>query len=164
TVKGKIYVADFFFTTCPTICPVMKRQMLKVYQKFKGDPDIVFLSHSIDPAHDTPAVLKKYADELGVTGKQWQFLTGNRTQIYDISKSYLVAQTPAEDSTAEGGFVHDGTFILIDKQGRVRATNQPYTVIDKEGIKQQLLRYDGTTDEGVNKLMEDIEKLRKEYY
>ncbi|TAG20422.1 MAG: SCO family protein [Cytophagia bacterium] len=164
TVKGKIYVADFFFTTCPTICPVMKRQMLKVYQKFKGDPDIVFLSHSIDPAHDTPAVLKKYADELGVTGNQWQFLTGNRTQIYDISKSYLVAQTPAEDSTAEGGFVHDGTFILIDKQGRVRATNQPYTVIDKEGIKQQLLRYDGTTDEGVNKLMEDIEKLRKEYY
>jgi protein SCO1 len=161
-VEGKIYVADFFFTTCPTICPIMKRQMLKVYQKFKDAPDVVILSHTIDPTHDTPAVLKKYADELGVTGTKWQFLTGNRTQIYDISKSYLVAQTPGEDSTAEGGFVHDGTFILIDKKGRVRATNTPYTVTDKDGIKQQLLRYDGTTDQGVEKLIEDIEKLRKE--
>ena len=162
TVKGKIYVADFFFTSCPTICPIMKRQMLKVYQKFKDQPDVVILSHSIDPDHDTPAVLKKYANELGVTGQQWQFLTGNRSQIYDISKSYLVAQTPEKDSTVAGGFVHDGTFILIDKKGRVRATNRPYTVIDKDGIKQQLMRYDGTTDEGVDKLMKDIEKLRKE--
>ena len=162
TVKGKIYVADFFFTSCPTICPIMKRQMLKVYQQFKDQPDVVILSHTIDPEHDTPAVLKKYADELGVKGLQWQFLTGSRSQIYDISKSYLVAQTPEKDSTVAGGFVHDGTFILIDKQGRVRATNRPYTVIDKDGIKQQLMRYDGTTDEGVDKLIEDIEKLRKE--
>jgi len=163
TVKGKIYVADFFFTTCPTICPIMKRQMLKVYQKFKGDPDIVLLSHSIDPDHDTPAVLKKYADELGVSGQQWQFLTGNRKAIYDISNSYLVAQTPEKDSTAAGGFVHDGTFILIDKEGRVRATNEPYTIVDKDGNKNLLSRYDGTTDAGVNQLIKDIEKLRKEY-
>lgn len=162
-VKGKIYVADFFFTSCPTICPVMKRQMLRVYQKFKDAPDVVFLSHSIDPDHDTPAVLKKYATELGVTGQQWQFLTGNRKAIYGISSSYLVAQTPGEDSTVAGGFVHDGTFILIDKEGRVRATNEPYVVVDKDGNKNLLSRYDGTTDTGVNQLIKDIEKLRKEY-
>ncbi len=162
-VKGKIYVTDFFFTTCPTICPIMKRQMLKVYQKFKGQPDVILLSHTIDPEHDTPQVLKKYADELGVTGNQWMFLTGNREQIYKIAQSYLVAQTPYKDESVEGGFVHDGSFILIDKDGRVRGTNRPYRVIDKNGIESLNTRYDGTTDQGIQLLIEDIETLRKEY-
>lgn len=143
-VEGKIYVTDFFFTSCPTICPVMKRQMIKVYDKIKDNPDVVILSHSIDPDHDTPAVLNEYAQDLGVQGTQWQFLTGSKEKIYDIGQgSYLV--TAKEDDTAEGGYIHSGAFILVDKDRRVRGM------------------YDGTTDEGTKKLMSDIDVLLAEY-
>ena len=140
---GKIYVADFFFVTCPTICPVMKKNMLKVYEAFKGADDIRILSHTIDPAHDSVAVLKEFAGNLGVTGKQWLFLTGPREKIYEIGQdSYMV--TAAEDKSAPGGVVHSGAFILIDKDKHVR------------GI------YDGTTEKGVNQLMSDMDKLLAE--
>lgn len=143
-VAGKIYVTDFFFTSCPTICPVMKRQMIKVYDKIKDNPDVMILSHSIDPDHDTPAVLNKYAKDLGVQGTQWEFLTGSKEKIYDIGQgSYLV--TAKEDNTAEGGYIHSGAFILVDKDRRVRGM------------------YDGTTDEGTKKLMDDIDVLLAEY-
>lgn len=143
-VEGKIYITDFFFTSCPTICPVMKRQMIKVYDKIKDNPDVMILSHSIDPDHDTPAVLNKYAQDLGVQGTQWEFLTGPKEKIYDIGQgSYLV--TAKEDDTAEGGYIHSGAFILVDKDRRVRGM------------------YDGTTDEGTKKLMDDIDVLVAEY-
>ncbi|MFN4147865.1 MAG: SCO family protein [Runella sp.] len=163
-VKGKIYVADFFFTSCPTICPVMKKQMLRVYNEFKDNPEVVLLSHTIDPEHDTPAVLKKYAEDLGVKGNQWQFLTGKKEDIYKIAESYLIPPQglPQEDSTAAGGFIHDGSFILIDKQKRVRGTNRPYEVIDENGIKTLNYRYDGTKGKGVDLLIEDIKILLKE--
>jgi protein SCO1 len=144
TVEGKIYVADFFFTTCPTICPVMKRQMLKVYQRYKGTPELMILSHSIDPEHDTPQVLNQYAKDLGAEGNQWLFLTGSKEKIYDIGQnSYMV--TSKEDKEAEGGFIHSGAFLLIDKDKHVRGM------------------YDGTTEEGTEKLMADIETLLGEY-
>lgn len=143
-VEGKIYVTDFFFTTCPTICPVMKRQMIKVYNDIKGKPDVMILSHSIDPEHDTPQVLKKYAQDLGIAGQQWQFLTGNKEKIYEIGqKSYL--STAKEDKSAEGGYIHSGAFILVDKEKRVRGM------------------YDGTTEEGTQKLIADIKTLQEEY-
>ena len=143
-VAGKIYVTDFFFTSCPTICPVMKRQMIKVYDKIKDNPEVKILSHSIDPVHDTPAVLDKYAQDLGVQGTQWEFLTGSKEKIYDIGQgSYLV--TAKEDDTAEGGYIHSGAFVLVDKDRRVRGM------------------YDGTTDEGAKKLMNDIDVLLAEY-
>ncbi|TDE16391.1 SCO family protein [Dyadobacter psychrotolerans] len=143
-VKDKIYVADFFFTTCPTICPVMKRQMLKVYEKFKGNKDVMILSHTIDPEHDTPQVLNKFAKDLGVTGSQWQFLTGPKEKTYEIGlKNYMVVAK--EDKSADGGFLHSGAFILVDKAKHVR------------GI------YDGTTEEGTKKLIADIEILLDEY-
>lgn len=143
-VAGKIYVTDFFFTSCPTICPVMKRQMIKVYDKIKDNPDVMILSHSIDPDHDTPAVLNKYAQDLGVQGTQWEFLTGSKEKIYDIGQgSYLV--TAKEDNTAEGGYIHSGAFVLVDKDRRVRGM------------------YDGTTEEGTKKLMNDIDVLLAEY-
>lgn len=143
-VKGKIYIADFFFTSCPTICPVMKKQMIKVYDKFKNNPQVAILSHSIDPAHDTPQVLHKYAADLGVEGTQWQFLTGPKEKIYAIGQgSYLV--TAKEDNTVDGGYIHSGAFILVDKDRRVRGM------------------YDGTTEEGTQKLMKDIEILLAEY-
>ncbi len=143
-LDGKIYVADFFFTTCPTICPKMKVQLKRVYDKFKGNPDVMLLSHTIDPAHDSVAVLKEFAQNLGVTGRQWLFVTGDREKIYEIGQnSYMV--TAQADSSAPGGVVHSGAFILVDKQKRIR------------GI------YDGTTEEGVDKLMADMERLLAEY-
>ena len=142
--KDKIYVADFFFTTCPTICPVMKKQMLKVYEKIKGQNDVAILSHTIDSDHDTPAVLKEYATDLGVTGNQWLFVTGNREKIYEIGeKKYLVVA--GADSTAPGGYIHSGAFVLVDKEKHVRGM------------------YNGTDEEATKRLISDIERLQKEY-
>lgn len=143
-LNNKVYVADFFFTTCPTICPKMKVQLKRVYEKFKGNQDVMLLSHTIDPAHDSVAVLKEFSDNLGVTGRQWLFVTGDRDKIYDIGQnSYLV--TAQEDKSAPGGVVHSGAFILVDKEKHIR------------GI------YDGTTEAGVDKLMQDIDRLLAEY-
>jgi protein SCO1 len=141
--KDKIYVADFFFVSCPTICPVMKRQMLEVYKSIQQQTDVAIISHSIDPRHDTPEVLKKYAEDLGVKGTQWQFVTGDKDKIYDIGqKHYLV--TTGQDASAPGGYIHSGAFILIDKQKRIRGM------------------YDGTKTESTKQLIEDIQKLRNE--
>lgn len=143
TLAGKIYVADFFFTTCPTICPKMKTQLKRVYERFKGNPNVMLLSHSIDPTHDSVAVLREFAQNLGVQGKQWLFVTGDKEKLYDIGQnSYMVSA--ADDASAPGGVVHSGAFILVDTQKHIR------------GI------YDGTTVEGVDKLMADMDKLLAE--
>ncbi|MER0439347.1 SCO family protein [Emticicia sp. W12TSBA100-4] len=143
TYEGKIYVADFFFTTCPTICPVMKKQMLRVYEKYKENPKVGILSHTIDPRHDSVKVLKEYASQLGISGKMWNFVTGEKAKIYEIGeKSYYV--TAGEDSTAAGGIIHSGAFILVDTKRRVR------------GI------YDGTKETDVTKLIKDMEVLLNE--
>jgi protein SCO1/2 len=142
-VQHKIYVADFFFVSCPTICPIMKREMLRVYQAYKGDTALYLLSHTIDPQHDTIALLKQFATDLGVEGQQWQFLTGQREKIYEMAeKGYYATALP--DSTEPGGFVHSGGFILVDRQGRVR------------GI------YDGIDAQKVDELIADIALLKKE--
>ena len=144
TLAHKIYVADFFFTNCPTICPKMKVQLKRVYEKFKGNPDVMLLSHTIDPAHDSVAVLKEFAQNLGVTGRQWLFVTGDRDKIYGIAQdSYMV--TAQTDESAPGGVVHSGAFILVDKAKHIR------------GI------YDGTTEAGVDNLMKDMDRLLAEY-
>ncbi len=141
---GKIYVADFFFTRCPSICPIMHRNMLKVYDKFKNSPDVKILSHTIDDTYDTPYRLKAYADKLGVKGHQWEFVYGKHDSVYTIAeKSYLVAA--AKDSVAPGGYVHQGWFILIDKEKRLRGA------------------YDGTQPDQVGQLMKDMDILLDEY-
>lgn len=140
-MEGKIYIADFFFTTCPTICPVMKRNMKKVHEKYKNDDEIWILSHTIDPKHDTIPVLKKYADAINVDAEHhWHFLTGNRDSIFDLAeRSYMVSAE--EDPNAPGGAVHSGAFILIDKKGRIRGY------------------YDGTDEQDVLRLIRDIKLL-----
>ena len=144
TFKGKIYIADFFFTTCPTICPIMKTQMLRVYEKYKDNPDVLILSHTIDPKYDTVEVLHEFADRLGVSSDTWHFVTGDQDKIYDIGQnSYMV--TAREDPDEPGGYLHSGAFLVVDKQRRIR------------GI------YDGTKAEKVDILMKDIDKLLKEY-
>lgn len=141
--KGKVYVADFFFVTCPTICPVMKKNMLTVYEEYKDNPDVKILSHTIDPEHDTPEILKKYATDLGVKGKMWQFVTGDKEKIYDIGqKHYMVSAL--EDSSQAGGYIHSGAFVLVDKDRHIRGM------------------YDGTTEDGTAKLIKDLAVLLKE--
>ncbi|CAM3728124.1 SCO family protein [Pontibacter korlensis] len=139
TVAGKVYVTDFFFTSCPTICPKMKSQMLRVYEAYKDNPNVVLLSHSIDPAHDTVAVLKDYADRLGIKTAKWHLLTGDKESIYNIAGNYLAAAK--EDESAEGGFSHSGDFFLIDQQRRIRG------------------HYNGTDPASVDKLIQDIPLL-----
>jgi protein SCO1/2 len=140
-LDGNIYVANFFFTTCPSICPTMHRNMLTVYDAFKAAKDVKIISYTIDPKHDTVAVLKKYADKMGITGNNWLLLNGKKEDIYKLSESYLVRK-PEED--AKEMFIHDGYFILIDKQKRIRGT------------------YDGTVPEQVANLITDIKKLKAE--
>lgn len=141
-LENKIYVTDFFFTTCPTICPGMQRNMLLVYNTFKDTGDVKIISYTIDPKHDTVAVLKRYADKLGISGNSWWFLHGDKDEIYKLAASYLVAVS--QDSTAAGGFMHQGYFVLVDKQKRVRGS------------------YDGTDPKQVEQLIADIKALKTE--
>lgn len=141
--QNKIYVADFFFTSCPSICPVMHRNMLNVYDKFKDNQNVKIASHTIDYKYDTPEKLKEYATKLGIEGTQWEFLRGSRDSVYTLAeRSYLVAVN--EDANAPGGYIHQGWFILVDKKGRLRGA------------------YDGTKEDQVSKLMGDMETLLKE--
>ena len=143
SLNGYVYVADFFFTTCPSICPVMHRNMLKVYDDYKNVSDFKIISHTIDPKHDSVAVLKKYADKLGIKGNAWWLLQGKKEETYQLGeKSYLVAVK--EDTGTPGGYVHQGWFVLVDKQKRVRGY------------------YDGTDEKQVDKLRADIKILLAE--
>lgn len=140
-LKGKIYVADFFFTSCPSICPKVKIEMLKIYDEFLQEPDFKMMSHTMDPKRDTPEKLKTYAKNLDVNTNKWMFLTGNQDDLMDISnKGYFVSAE--EDETAPGGFNHSGKIMLIDKNGRIRAysegTKPKETPILIKKIKQLL--------------------------
>lgn len=141
-LNGKIYVADFFFTTCPSICPIMHRNMLNVYKEFKDLSNFKIVSYSIDPRHDSVAVLKKYADKLGIAGNSWWLLQGKKEETYKLAESYLTAV--GEDNRAPGGYIHQGYFVLIDKQKRIRGT------------------YDGTKPDQVEKLIADVKTLQAE--
>jgi protein SCO1/2 len=143
TFKDNIYVADFFFTTCRTICPIMKKQMLRVYEATAEMPDVKILSHTIDPEYDTIALLHDFAERLGVESKRWHFVTGVKDSIYKIAQTSYFA-TAMEDKTEPDGFIHSGAFLLIDKKQRIRG------------------KYDGTKEEDVNRLIIDIKKLRRE--
>ena len=141
-LEGKVYVADFFFTSCSTICPLMAKHMLKVYEAYKADPRVVILSHSIDPEYDDVSVLKTYAEGLQVSSDTWHFVTGDKAQIYDLATQYL--STVVEDSTQIDGLVHSGYFLLIDPMKRIRGV------------------YDGTQEVAADSLLKDIEILLQE--
>ncbi len=143
TFKDKIYVADFFFTSCRTICPIMKTQMLRVYEATKDMNDVLILSHTIDPEYDTVALLHDFAARLDVDSKRWHFVTGVRDSIFKIAQTSYFA-TAMEDKTEPDGYIHSGAFLLIDKQGRIRG------------------KYDGTKEEDVNRLIADIKRLKQE--
>ena len=141
--KDKIYVADFFFTTCQSICPIMTGQMHRVQEKTKNDQDVMLLSHSVTPEIDSVAQLKKYAIEKDVDDSKWNLVTGERKQIYDLArKSYLVVK---DDGMGDYGMIHTENFALIDKDKQIR------------GI------YNGTSTASVDSLLMDIEKLKRSY-
>ena len=142
TFEGRIFVADFFFTTCATICPIMTEHMGQIQRKIKNDPDILLLSHTVTPEIDTVAQLKRYADKKGVIAGKWHLVTGDKKEIYDLArKSYLVAK---DQPYSPYDLVHTENFVLIDPQRRIRGF------------------YDGTDPAAIESLLEDIAILKKE--
>jgi len=137
---GKIYVSDFFFTSCPSICPLMKVQMLRIYDKYQNNNEVGILSHTIDPAYDNVERLRDYAERLDVKSSKWHFVTGIKDSIYNIAQtSYYIGVRD------DGSFEHSGKFVLIDKERRVRGV------------------YDGTEKKSVDKLLKDMDVLLEEY-
>ncbi|APU68002.1 SCO family protein [Christiangramia flava] len=144
TYKGKIYVADFFFTTCLTICPIMTDHMVKIQEKTLDDPMVQLLSHTVFPVTDSVPVLKKYALEKGVVDSKWNLVTGDKKQIYELArKSYLATKTKGDGGKYD--MIHTENFVLVDPDKRIRGF------------------YDGTDPEAIDKLLHDIEVLEKEY-
>lgn len=141
--KGKIYVAEFFFTSCPSICPVMDKNLHKVYDVYKDNDEVRILSHSIDPEFDSPKVLKEYAEKKNIDTRFWTLVTGNRDSIYQICEFDYMAFAKT-DKKADGGYIHSGFLTLIDKNRHVRGA------------------YDGTVESDVDKLISDIAILLKE--
>lgn len=143
--EGDILVADFFFTTCPTICPIMTKQMARL-QWMLEDPaydDVSFLSHTVNPSHDTPEVLLNYAEEEGADLERWTFVTGDQREIYTQGvNGYLLSAQ--EDVAAPGGFLHSSMFVLLDRDRHIRGY------------------YDGTSSKEVDDLVTDIKMLKKE--
>ena len=143
TIENKIYVADFFFATCQSICPKMSSQLVHVQNAFKNDNNVLILSHTVNPSNDTVEVLNGYAQTYGAIKNKWHLLTGNKKTIYDMARySYLV--NALEDDGSAEGFLHSELFILVDAQKRIRGM------------------YDGTDSVAVVKLNSDIKLLKQE--
>ncbi len=140
--KDKIYIVDFFFTHCPTICPVMTKNMARIYDVYETDDEILFLSHTIDFINDTVPQLKKYANKIGIYSHKWHMVYAGKENTFDLAKQYMVSAE--EDPNSPGGFMHSGAFILMDGQHRIRGY------------------YDGTLEEDTDQLIADIKVLKKE--
>ena len=161
---GKVYVVDFFFTTCPTICPIMTTNLVEIENTFKNAEDFGVASFTINPRYDTPEVLRKYEDKYGITNPNWNFLTGEQDKIYELARDgFYILANEVED--APGGFEHSGMFALVDKKGFIRSR------IDKNG--NPLIYYRGTITEAqavneegeaqqITMLKEDIKRLLAE--
>jgi protein SCO1/2 len=150
---GKVYVVEFFFTTCPTICPKMNRNMIDIQNTFFGNPNFGIASISINPEHDTPEVLKSHADMLGVKSSNWHFLTGEKNYIYDIANKGFKVYA-GENAKTAGGFEHQGYFALIDKNGNIRSRKDEYG--------NPIIYYDGIEKAGAEMIMKDIKILLNE--
>jgi protein SCO1/2 len=151
--KGKVYVLEFFFATCPSICPKMNANMVTIQKAFFGNPNFGIASITIDPVHDTPAVLKEHAKILGAKSSNWHFLTGDKNYIYNLSNKGFNIYV-GENSKVNGGFEHSGLFALIDKKGNIRCRKDDYG--------NPILYYDGLDKKGVRDIQQDIQALLKE--
>ena len=144
-IGNRIYVAEYFFTTCKGICPKMNKNMKAIYEKYKSNPDFLILSHTVNPETDSLPVLKRYADSLGANATNWWFLTGSKKDLYKSAReSYLLDDPKNSSKNIEDQFLHTQFFALVDREGRVR------------GI------YDGIKKDEVETLLHDIDELIKE--
>ena len=144
SMEGKIYVAEYFFTTCKSICPVMNDNLKRVYKEFRNRKDFLILSHTVDPETDSVPVLKQYADAHGVNDDRWKFVTGDKKKLYEIArKGYLL--NAEEGNGGEEDFIHTQNFALIDKEHHIRGF------------------YDGTDSLEINRMIQDIRILLNEY-
>lgn len=161
---GKVYVAEFFFTTCPSICPVMTKNLVSLQEEFKEDENFGAASFSINPRYDTPQVLKEYAEKYGITDLDWHLMTGDQETVYDLANggfNIFAAEVP----NAPGGFEHSGLFALIDKKGYIRSRTDTFgnpivyyrgTITEDQGKNEE-----GETEQ-ISVLKEDIRKLMEE--
>lgn len=140
----KIFLADFFFTSCPSICPKVAKQMLRLHDRYKDDQRVLLLSHTIDQRHDSVSVLNRYAKNLGVDTDQWKFLTGEKDSIFHLADEYFVSAFV--DPSAPGGFDHSGRIILLDKDRHVRGFAE------------------GTDPESVTAFFQIVDRLLNEEY
>lgn len=145
-LEGKIYVADFFFTTCGSICPKMSSQLQRVQEKYKDNKQVMILSHTVLPETDTVEAMMAYAENYGANHDQWLFLTGEKKEIYDMArKNYFVVKEAAPgEGDEESDFIHTENFVLVDSQKRIRGY------------------YDGTSAKDVDRLLNDMDKLLRE--
>ena len=144
TFQDKIFVTDFFFTSCPSICPVMTKQMLRIHDAYMDNPAVALLSHTIDPVRDSIQELDAYAAKIDIlSNEKWHFVTGEKEDLFAMAEDYMIVAF--EDDEVPGGFEHSGFFILIDKEQQVRGY------------------YDGTSESDVTQLISDIEILLDEY-
>ncbi len=141
---NKVVLADFFFTSCPSICPRVKKEMLRLYDRYQTDERVMFVSHTIDPRHDSVSVLKRYAHNLGVNTVNWKFVTGEKDSIFHLADTYFVSVV--DDPSAPAGFDHSGRIILLDKNRHIRGFCE------------------GTDPNSVTAFFETIDQLLKEEY
>ena len=151
--EGKVYVLEFFFSTCPSICPRMNKNMIQIQNKFLENGNFAIASITINPENDTPAVLKEHAKKLGVTSDNWHFLTGNKEDIFNLANKGFNLYV-GENNKAVGNFEHSGLFALIDKKGNIRCRKDP------QG--NPIIYYDGLEKEGVQAIEDDIKVLLNE--
>jgi|TARA_B100001996_G_scaffold170690_2_gene130216 protein SCO1/2 len=144
TIEGKIYIAEFFFTTCPGICPILTKHTKKIQDEFLNDHDILILSHTVYPEHDSVSVLYAFGKQHNINSEKWHLLTGSKQDLYTISRKGYFAISYQPD-LSDDGFIHTENVVLVDKQRRLR------------GI------YNGTNVHEMNRLIEDIYLLKKEY-
>lgn len=162
--KGKVYVVEFFFTTCPTICPRMNKNLIQIQNTFKGFEDFGVASFTINPDYDTQEILKLYAEQYGITNPNWHLMTGDKESIYKLSNEGFNLYT-AEEADVAGGFEHSGNFALIDKNGFLRSRKDDFgnPIIYYRGIvsEEEQTDEDGVKEE-ISALKEDIKKLLNE--
>lgn len=158
---GKVYVIEYFFTTCPSICPIMNENLISVQNEVDDDKNFGIVSITIDPKHDTPEVLKEYAKNYGVTNPNWNFLTGDRNKIYEMANSGFGIFAD-EDETVPGGFAHSGLFALIDKEGYVRSRLDKFgnpIIYYRGSVERNKSVVEGEEEPEIDILIEDINKL-----
>lgn len=162
--QGKVFVAEFFFSTCPTICPIMKDNLVTVQNRFEKQSDFGIASFSIDPAHDSPEVLKAYASTNGITHPNWHLMTGDREEIYALANAGFNIYAGVNPE-AEGGFEHSGYFALIDQEGYIRSRKDQFgnpIIYYRGSVPQDKPVEVGEEEPQIDILIQDIQKLLKD--